>query len=85
MHRYWFEFRESTGELPPGVGYGLGVTARDQEDALTLMAHMVFDGPVPAPRHIVEDIDISTLDDHHVRPNMGDPSVRGVWFPLGYA
>jgi hypothetical protein len=24
------------------------------------------------------------LDQRHVIPNMKDPTLRGVWFPLGY-
>jgi len=28
-----------------------------------------------------EDVDVRALDGGHVLPNMGDPSVRGVWYP----
>jgi hypothetical protein len=31
--------------------------------------------------HVVEDVDVSQLDAGHVLPNMGDPTLRGVWFP----
>jgi hypothetical protein len=31
---------------------------------------------------VVQNVDISTLEENHVRPNMGNPVVRGVWFPL---
>ncbi len=32
--------------------------------------------------HVVEDVDVTTLDAGHVRPNpMHPPSERGVWFP----
>jgi hypothetical protein len=31
-----------------------------------------------------ENLDIRTLDQGHVIPNMKDPTLRGVWFPLGY-
>jgi hypothetical protein len=31
--------------------------------------------------HVTEDVDIQTLDQGHVLPNMGVPSERGVWFP----
>jgi len=39
---------------------------------------------LPDIKNTVTDVDISKLDQGHVRPNMGDPSQRGVWFPLGY-
>jgi hypothetical protein len=35
-------------------------------------------------REVIEDIDVRDLhlvDQSHVVPNMGDPSIRGVWFP----
>jgi hypothetical protein len=31
------------------------------------------------------DVSLESLDSNHVRPNMADPALRGVWFPLGYA
>jgi hypothetical protein len=30
---------------------------------------------------VVEDVDTRTLEEGHVRPNIGVPVVRGVWFP----
>jgi hypothetical protein len=30
---------------------------------------------------VVTDVDISTLDQGHVIPNMNMPLARGVWFP----
>lgn len=47
------------------------------------MAETVFIGKEPALEiSYVENVDISSLDDNHVRPNMGSPIVRGVWFPM---
>ena len=34
-----------------------------------------------APSRVVEDVDLTTLDAGHVRPNMHPASERGVWFP----
>jgi hypothetical protein len=39
---------------------------------------------MPAVVQVVENVDVSTLDQKHVLPNIGDVTVRGVWFPLGY-
>jgi hypothetical protein len=82
LTRYWFEF--DWGERPPmrAEGLGCGVTAFDREDALGLLAEAVFaNSEVPAVKHVTEDVDIQTLDEGHVLPNMGIPSERGVWFP----
>lgn len=35
-------------------------------------------------KEIVPDVDIRTLDQRHVIPNMEVPVVRGVWFPRGF-
>ena len=79
LRRYWFEFDLSQhGALTPECG----VTAYDYEDAVNLMKETVFgNSHLPPVRNVVEDIDISTLDERQVRPNMGIPVFRGVWFP----
>jgi hypothetical protein len=83
MRRFWFRF-ENTGNLPAGVRMGCGVTAWSREDAEALLRQRVFAGArIPTPQIVIEDVDVSTLDPGHVRPNMGDPVLRGVWFPLG--
>ena len=80
LRRYWFQFDLSPSESPAvSYGWGCGVTAYGYEDALTLLREVVFkDNDLPPIRNVVEDIDISTLDEHHVRPNMGMPVFRGV-------
>jgi hypothetical protein len=62
---------------------GCGITAYDAADAYTFLREQVFPtyGEEPVDE-IVENVDVSTLDEGHVRPNMGNPVVRGVWFPL---
>ena len=80
LHRYWFIFAPSTE--PSILNLGCGITAYDKEDAKRIFENEVV--PVFGTREIreiTEDIDVSTLDDGHVRPNMGPPSNRGVWFP----
>jgi hypothetical protein len=71
--------------LQSGVRMGCGATARTLEEATAIVQERVFGGAaLPPIRDIVSDIDISTLDPGHVRPNMGNPVIEGVWFPLGY-
>lgn len=84
LRRFWFEFDKSVA-LPPGVVIGCGITAADREDAMSLLRDRVFKtAGHPVPRIVVEDIDIRSLDVSHVRPNMANPAVRCVWFPMGY-
>jgi len=83
LRRYWFEFDPSQSPAPAAVSeLGCGVTAYDYEDALTLMKENVFgDGDLPPIQNVVEDIDISALDEERVRSKIGIPVFRGVWFP----
>jgi hypothetical protein len=54
----------------------------DRSDAEALLAACVLaKAGLPPVREVIEDVDVRTLDAGHVLPNMGDPSVRGVWFP----
>ncbi len=88
LHRYWIEFdaREPHDRELLARRYllpGCGVTAWDEADAHRLISEHLFEGgPLPPIRSITPDIDISSLDANHVRPNMGIHVWRGVWFPL---
>ena len=84
--RYWFEFDLDPGlDNPPGIEIGCGVTATDYEDAISLMKNRIFrKGDLPPIKKVSEDINIRTLDQHHVIPNMLSPHSRGIWFPSGY-
>ena len=65
---------------------GCRVTAHDEQEALRILKEGVFrDYQFPRVKNTIKDVDISKLDQGHVRPNMSDPSRIGVWFPLGYA
>lgn len=80
LHRYWFRFLKSSE--PSILNTGCGVTALNEEDARHLVRERVF--PVHGEREIVDvvpDVDVSTLDQGHVIPNMTSPLPRGVWFP----
>lgn len=82
LKRFWFKF----ALLSPAdaLNLGCGVTADDEEDARKIVRDCVFGRY--SPRRIdavIENVDVATLDAGHVKPNMGDPTVYGVWFPLG--
>jgi hypothetical protein len=64
---------------------GYGVTAYNLEDALGLLRDRVLGGHAPRIESVIENVDVSTLDEGHIRPNMEAPTFRGVWFPRGYA
>jgi hypothetical protein len=83
LKQYWFKFKT----LPPSpLNMGCGITAYSYDDALNILKERVFPNrdPIPEIASCVEDIDISSLDEKHVRPNMDAPVNRGVWFPKGY-
>jgi hypothetical protein len=55
---------------------------RTYEDAMYVLHERLFgDDPTPAIARVTEDVDVSTLDEGHVLPNIGIPTMRGVWFP----
>ena len=82
LHRFWFEFGGPREALPPGGLIGCGVTAVDRADAERLLLDDLFGGrDLPPIARLVADVDVSQLDAGHVIPNMGDPTIRGVWFP----
>jgi hypothetical protein len=88
VQRYWFEFVVDLADwaAPSSVlRAGCGVTGYDVDDCLRIISDKVLGGANPPTiRRVVEDIDVSTLDQKHVVPNMGSIFRRGIWFPLGY-
>lgn len=86
LRRFWIKFKLTIDDSPPpGVLLGVGVTSNSFEEALELIKKSVFqlDG-LPEVERFTEDVDIRELDQGHVVPNMGDPSTKGIWYPLGY-
>ena len=82
LTRYWIVFERSATPTP--LNLGCGVTAYDRHDAEELVRERAFAGrPIPKIVQVLENVDVSTLDQRHVAPNLGDVTVRGVWFPLG--
>ena len=93
LHRYWFEFEGAPEGVtfglvlttPPWKLIGVGVTGFDETDCRAMISEKLLrGGPMPPLRRVVRDIDMSTLDERHVLPNMGVAVWRGIWFPEGY-
>lgn len=81
LRRYWFAFASST--TPSGLTLGCGITAFDEGDAKRLLQEKVFSVFGSAEIvGVISDVDVRTLDEGHVLPNMGSPANRGVWFPM---
>jgi hypothetical protein len=73
LTRYWFRVDR---------GYGFGVTAESVADAELLLAFAGFvRGRDFEVVDIFENVDVRTLDQDHVVPNMGPPNIPGIWFP----
>jgi hypothetical protein len=84
LKRFWIRFRS----IPAfdRLKLGCGVTAHSYDDALSILRVVVFHGKdLPLVDHVIEDVDVRTLDEKHVIPNMEPPIWRGVWFPKGFA
>jgi len=81
LKRYWFQFAQSTS--PSVLNIGCGITAYSEEDARNILEEKVFSiYPCREVLNVTEGVDVSTLDENHVLPNMALPTTRGVWFPL---
>jgi hypothetical protein len=79
--RYWIEVQMPKGQMQPRH---FGVTAYSLDDALSLL-HASAAYTLPSPPIVVHawpNVDVSTLDEGHVRPNMLPLNRRGVWFPI---
>jgi hypothetical protein len=73
LRRFWF---------PTPGNLGIGVTAYTllEAEALARKAAATL-GWELASGSVVEDVDVRTLDQGHVIPNMGPPNFHGIWFP----
>jgi hypothetical protein len=84
LHRFWIRFELDNVIATPRPG--CGVSAYSFDDALVIMRETVFLGKdLPKIEEVIEDVDISKLDQKHVIPNMEAPVWRGVWYPRGFA
>jgi hypothetical protein len=82
LTRYWFSFDRLSG--PNRLRLGCGVTAVNYEDALALLSQRLSKPSLETIVQCTENIDVSTLDPRHILPNIGDVTVRGIWFPRGF-
>jgi hypothetical protein len=74
LTRYWFKTKD---------GPGFGITAFSEEDAKVLLTDIATTiGKDYEVLRIITDVDVHALDQNQVIPNMGSPSLRGVWYPL---
>lgn len=84
LQRYWIRFQFDLSQSGPKPG--CGVTTHDYEDALVILRSTVFrDREMPVIEQVIEGVDIFSLDQKHVIPNMEVPVWRGVWYPKGYS
>lgn len=73
LRRFWFRTAE---------GLGIGATAYSEDEARDLAREAA--DRLARNFEVIEtilDVDVRTLDQGHVLPNMGPPNLRGVWFP----
>jgi hypothetical protein len=80
LRRYWISFTSIEKSSP--LNLGCGVTAKTKDEAMSMVRDWVFplfgEGEFA---NVVEDIEIDSLDQGHILPNIGNPAVSGVWFP----
>ena len=90
LRRYWFEFEFSSEDrrwFAYWPSYGIGVTAYNFEDALTLVRRWVVRGDeMPKIATVIEDVDVSVVFARYFSltsffPRFGCPVWRGVWHP----
>ena len=73
LTRYWFKTKN---------GPGFGITAFSEEDAKIILTDAATTiGKDYEVLKIIANVDVRTLDQTHVIPNMGPPNLRGVWYP----
>lgn len=60
------------------------MTAWTLDDARLLLSQEIFDGhELPTEVSVIENVDVSTLDEDHVVPFIVPPNERGIWYPRG--
>ena len=79
MRRYWLTF-QAIGKPHP-INLGCGVTAVGLEDALLMVRTAFPDLSLGQPVTVAEDVDLSTLDERHILPNLGNVLEPGMWWP----
>jgi hypothetical protein len=72
LTRYWFRTSGSRG---------YGVTGYSLKDAEDLLREFGYPASGDSFIEVVENVDVQTLDQSHVVPNIGPVNFRGIWFP----
>ena len=75
LRRFWFP-------VPGHLGIGVSAPSLEQARELAERVRTELWPAAPALGTVVEDVDIRTLDQRHVLPNMRPPVWPGVWFPM---
>ena len=81
LTRYWFEF--VGGGQATTLSLGCGITAYNLDDARRMLRRELF--PLYGGRalvRVIEGVEVASLDETQVRPWLGNPAIRGVWFPV---
>lgn len=73
LHRFWFE-------CPDCLGYGVTAYTRGEAESIARDAATAL-GKTFTVTNVIEDVDISKLDQGHVVPNMRAPNFHGLWYP----
>lgn len=85
LQKFWIQFERMEGLS--FLNLGCGVTGHSREDAIDLAQRCLADlspgSDLPKVLRVVEDIKFDELEQGHVAPNIGDMSIRGVWYPTG--
>lgn len=83
LEKFWIRFK--TIPKPTVLNLGSGVTAFSKEDAMTIVEERLY--KIFNDLEIIDIITVASLndlDEKHILPNIGDPCLRGIWFPMGY-
>lgn len=83
MTTFWIEFKAPEGkELPFGTKRGCGITANDLDDAFILLKKHFFSEWDSIPvNNFFSNVSIDDLERNHIRPNIGNITRRGLWYP----
>jgi hypothetical protein len=74
LTRFWFIAAD--GDRLPGIGvtaFSLDDAERLIDDEITLRGITLLS--------VIKDVDIRSLDQDHIVPNIGPVNFRGIWYP----
>ena len=84
LTRYWFVFEEN--KHTRATSLSMGITAYSYDDAISIIEGLLFkDSGIPAVKSYIENFDVSTITDLHIRPNLLPSTFRGIWYPGGFS